>query len=581
MIKLSIRRKALAACLLFMLCCATSAKADGFESARDAVKNMGVGWCLGNALDAYSQTYHDPAETNYWGQQGLTSETCWGQPVTKPELITMMKNAGFGAIRVPVTWFNHMDADGKVSAEWMARVHEVVDYVIDAGLYCIINVHHDTGADDDNFVSWLKADDDNYTKNKDRYEYLWKQIAEEFKDYDQHLIFEGYNEMLDKLSSWCYASFKATNQYDASVATSAYNAINNYAQSFVNAVRATGGNNSQRNLIVNTYASCCGQGTWSSYLKDPLKNMKLPTDNTEGHIAFQVHDYPNIEGDMTSVKSELDNMFTALTSNLISKGPVIIGEWGTSNVDKTQTDYDLRRDKMFEFVDYFIAKAKTYNIATFYWAGLSNTVYRSIPAFNQPDLAERIVKAYHGSEFEGEFPTMGNVDCITLFEGQNDMEWGQNNISLDAALFNDDNKDKVIQITYKQNYTDYDVIQFCYGDWSSPKPTVTVDSKSYTGDFGPYNHYKTLTGTEHVTAFKLTDASYTNAATKKGIIIQGHGVQITKVVMVSASSTAIHTPQVSSGALSKQPAVYNLQGQKVSAPAHPGVYIINGKKYSY
>ena len=209
------------------------AQAADFETATDAVKNMGVGWNLGNALEANSQTVTDVTAANYWGQQDLTSESCWGQYVTKPELIKMMKDAGFGAIRVPVTWYNHMDQDGNVDAAWMARVHEVVDYVINQGLYCIINVHHDTGADSNGFKSWIKADESNYTTNKSRFENLWKQIAEEFKDYDQKLLFEGYNEMLDKISSWCFASYAASGQYDASIAKSAYNAINSYAQSFV------------------------------------------------------------------------------------------------------------------------------------------------------------------------------------------------------------------------------------------------------------------------------------------------------------------------------------------------------------
>ena len=218
---------------------------------------MKCGWNLGNTLEANKQDLNDVLITDFtrddfWGRQGLESESCWGQEPTKPELLKMMKDAGFGAIRVPVTWYNHMDKDGKVNAEWMKRVHEVVDYVIDQGLYCIINVHHDTGADKDNFHSWIKADEANYTTNKAKYENLWKQIATEFKDYDQHLLFESYNEMLDKLSSWCFASFAAEKKYDADIAASAYKAINGYAQSFVDVVRTTGGNNAERNLVVNT-----------------------------------------------------------------------------------------------------------------------------------------------------------------------------------------------------------------------------------------------------------------------------------------------------------------------------------------
>ena len=128
-------------------------EAADFETAVEAVKNMGLGWNLGNTLEANSQTVTDVTSRDFWGQQDLSSETCWGQFVTKPELLKMMKEAGFGAIRVPVTWYNHMDADGKVNAAWMSRVHEIVDYVIDQGLYCIINVHHDTGADGGSFKS--------------------------------------------------------------------------------------------------------------------------------------------------------------------------------------------------------------------------------------------------------------------------------------------------------------------------------------------------------------------------------------------------------------------------------------------
>ena len=96
-------KKRLTTILALLLTLVGSAQAQNFESAKDAVKNMGVGWNLGNTLDA-----------NSGGAQGLESETYWGQPVTKPELMKMMKEAGFGAIRVPVTWYNHMDADGKV-----------------------------------------------------------------------------------------------------------------------------------------------------------------------------------------------------------------------------------------------------------------------------------------------------------------------------------------------------------------------------------------------------------------------------------------------------------------------------------
>ena len=406
-------------CLLLMT--SYHVQAADFETAKEAVKNMGVGWNLGNTLEAHSQSVTDVTQDSFWGQQDLTSESCWGQYATKPELLKMMKDAGFGAIRVPVTWYNHMDKDGKVDAAWMARVHEVVDYVINQGMYCIINVHHDTGADskDDNGnlkgYHWIKADEANYTSNKSRFESLWKQIAEEFKDYDQKLLFEGYNEMLDKISSWCFASYSAPGNYDATIAKSAYNAINSYAQSFVDAVRATGGNNVQRNLIVTTYASCCGSGAWNAHLQDPLKEMKMPTGESN-HIIFEVHDYPDI-ANLSNAKKELDGMISSLNTHLVAKGaPVIIGEWGTSNVDQGEgkTDYDVRKADMFEFVDYFVKQAKSNNIATFYWMGLTDGASRLFPAFNQDDLALKILQAYHGTSHNPTLPTRADYSDVCI-----------------------------------------------------------------------------------------------------------------------------------------------------------------------
>lgn len=292
---MKINMKHLILLLLMGLCLAVTASAGDFESAREAVKNMKVGWNLGNTLDGNSgDTLCMWQEANK--QRTVKDyETMWGQKVTEPELFKMMKEAGFNAIRVPVTWYPHMEATfadvrgyndpkqgwsytpwmpskddigTKIQEAWMKRVHEVVDYVVSQGMYCILNVHHDTGAAN---TAWLIADEAVYAAQRERFEAVWTQIAEEFRDYDEHLLFEGYNEMLDVKRSWCFASFAADGGYNQAIATSAYNAINGYAQSFVNAVRATGGNNAQRNLVVCTYGACDGSGSWNSHLKDPLK----------------------------------------------------------------------------------------------------------------------------------------------------------------------------------------------------------------------------------------------------------------------------------------------------------------------
>ena len=335
--------------------------AADFESATDAVKNMGLGWNLGNTLDA-----HDGTKT--W-KTTEEHETCWGQPVTKPELLKMMKEAGFGAIRVPVTWYQEMDADGKVNDAWMKRVKEVVDYVINNGMYCLLNVHHDTGPDGGSSKSWIKASGNNYKANKDKYEGLWKQIAEAFKDYDQHLLFEAYNEMLDEKNTW----------NDPANKTDGYQAINDYAKSFVTVVRATGGNNSQRNLVVNTYSA--------SNSPSAMKALDLPEES--GHIAFQIHNYPNWKDEATT-RQLIDNLISDVKTNLISKGaPVIIGEYATITTWPADLDYyEKDRQLALYAMDYFIKKTKEAGIGTFYWMGLSDGVFRTLPAFNQPDLVE-------------------------------------------------------------------------------------------------------------------------------------------------------------------------------------------------
>lgn len=555
--------------LLASLAFISTANAQITETATDAVKNMGMGWNLGNTLESHSNKTTDVTSDSYWYNQGLEAETSWGQPKATKELITMMKNAGFSAIRVPVTWYNHMDSNGNVNAEWMARVKEVVDYVIDNGMYCIINVHHDTGADsydkDGNlsFVSWLKADATNYTNNKARYEKLWKQIATEFKDYDKHLLFESYNEMLDAKSTW-----------NAPVnTTTGYAAINNYAQSFVTTVRATGGNNATRNLVVNTYAAANAEA---------VSHLTVPTDNVSSHIAVEVHAYPNFYTwtnptlrTISQVKSDVDYIINNLKTNVINKGyAAIIGEWGSYGVDNGagKTDYDLLKDMFFEFCEYFITKAKASNIAMFYWMGMSEGNYRTIPAFNQEDLAELFCKTYHGTTTGYEFPTADNVSSIIAFEGEKALAWGTA-ITVDAASLQMVGKTVTVNITYTQTSGSDPDIQFWDAQWGS-KISFIVNGKTYNADFNPKSVYGTGANTQHTTSVTFDESTY-NTLAQKGFLFQGTGVTVTKVVLTSGT-TGIES--VVADETPADNAIYNLSGQRISKPSH-GIYIMNGKKY--
>ncbi|MCQ2146584.1 MAG: glycoside hydrolase family 5 protein [Bacteroidales bacterium] len=382
-----------------------------FQTATETVSNMGAGWNLGNTLESNSGDVNN-MWIEGWATGKLTPadyEKAWGQVPATRALIHMMKEAGFRSIRVPVTWYPHMgsmtivkkEIDGqtkptwdmstwegdKVDPVWMARVKEVVDYVLAEDMYCILNVHHDTGTAT---THWVVADENSYKQNSARFKSLWRQIAETFKDYDGRLLFEGYNEMTDMANSWCFASF-GTGGYDAAMAASAYSAVNSYAQDFVDVVRATGGNNADRNLVVNTYAACSGEGNWNPHLQDPLKEMKLPKDSAKDHIAFQVHYYPTFTT-LNAGKSSVDGLISGLKTHLVSKGaPVIIGEWANGESGET-ISYDKKRTDYLAFAEYFVSRAKANGMATFYWMGISDGQDRAVPKFTQPDLKDAIIK---------------------------------------------------------------------------------------------------------------------------------------------------------------------------------------------
>lgn len=403
------------------MCMACASMAQEFESAQDAVSNMAIGWNAGNRLDSNSGDVGN-MWIEAWSQRTPADyEQAWGQPQITRELIHMFKEAGFKAIRVPVTWYPHMgdvivdpaQTDWKpiwdidtwtgydIDPQWMRRVREVVDYVIDEDMYCILNVLHDTGAGN---TAWLRADMEVYAQQKERFEALWTQIAEEFKDYGERLLFEGYNEMLDSYSSWCFASFGTDERYDADVATDAYQAINCYAQSFVDAVRATGGNNLQRNLVVCSYGACCGEGTWSSHLQEPLTELKTPEDAEAGHIAFEVHAYPTPKSQIEA-KTVVDNLLSTLNAHLAPKGnPIIIGEWGIGG-DDAQPYFD-------SMAEYLVSRCKEEQIATFLWMSVADGEDCAVPKWTNESLRDAIVQGYYGEAWNPSITaTIENADA--------------------------------------------------------------------------------------------------------------------------------------------------------------------------
>lgn len=529
------------------------AEAADFETAKEAAKNMGVGWNLGNTLDA----------ANWDGKDGWNwsatedHEKYWGQPVTKPELMKMMKEAGFGAIRVPVTWFQEMDQNGTVNAAFMKRVHEIVDYVIDNGMYCIINVHHDTG---DHALRWLVADGTKYNNVKSKYEYLWRQIANEFKDYDQHLLFEAYNEMLDDKNTW-----------NEPAAQDGYDAINKYAKSFVTAVRGTGGNNKQRNLVVNTYSA--------SSAPNAMKALELP--ESSDHIIFQLHSYPNWLNE-TNAKKEIDNLFSNIKTNLLNRAPVIIGEYATFTTWPSNIDYyTTNRPVALYAMDYLIQQAKIAGVGTFYWMGLSDGSSRSVPVFNQADLAETLIKAYYGKTDGFQFPSTGSVE--TVYTVKYNDEWSE------AFLYGDWNRTTVKLSDYKgirvemmdDSYSDKLQIKV-YGD--------KISGTTFKEQYIPLASGSATTeatfdaSTLGSTFWGITLQTFTGAQTakvRKASLIKADGSEMALTVTAAwgcevSSETVTGIRPVKT--MQTDGNVYDLKGQRVQN-SQKGIYIKNGKKF--
>jgi aryl-phospho-beta-D-glucosidase BglC (GH1 family) len=323
--------------------------------ARDMVNAMKVGWNLGNTMDSWSSDSY----TNGWiekkstGNTPVAYETAWGNPETTKALIDKVKAQGFGAVRIPVTWGPHVNDDGSIDGNWMDRIQEIVGYVMDNDLYGIINVHHDTGAA---AASWMRASESGIAARRDKFANLWKRIALRFREYDSRLIFEGFNEILDDDSDWATPD---------AVSLGVTNELN---QLFVDTVRATGGNNEGRVLVVATYAASTAQLI--------IDGFELPEDSIENRLIVDMHDYSpqDFAWQQKEVKwtttrdtwgtdadiEQLEGIFERLDKRFVSQAiPVIIGEFGTCNKNNTAARVDHAKS--------YIGRAKARKITSFWW----------------------------------------------------------------------------------------------------------------------------------------------------------------------------------------------------------------------
>ena len=234
------------------------------------VQEMGIGINLGNTLEAYwEDTKNKTSGAQTIGYDRPSAyETCWGAVVTSEEMIAGMKAAGFDTVRVPVYWGNMMVNDGThtINEDYMKRVQEVVDYGLQNDLYVVINIHHY-----DEFLIKNHTEDEVVAA----VEHVWQQIAEYFVNYSDYLVFEGFNEALGNAQNG--VSYTEEQKF-------AY--VNRMNQTFVDAVRATGGNNANRLLIASGYWTNIDLTTSEAYV--------LPADTVEDRVMVSVHYVDNV-----------------------------------------------------------------------------------------------------------------------------------------------------------------------------------------------------------------------------------------------------------------------------------------------
>lgn len=348
-------------------------------TSQQLVEDMTFGWNLGNTLDVCQADRDGDGKINEHVEAGeKVDETLWGNPKATKDLFTSLKKNGVNAVRIPVTWRDHMDSDGNIDREWMDRVQQVVDYAYSQGMYVIINVHHDGGGDP-KFGAWIiEESQKDYNTFLKKYKNVWKQIAERFKNYSDYLIFESMNEVgFDTL----YNKNKAD----------AYNLINKINQDFVDIIRATGGNNAKRHLLIAGYYTDIERTCDSLY--------KMPDDKA-GRCILSVHYYTPWDFCTCDRKHtwgtnsevwQMETLIGKMKKNFVDKGiPVIIGEYAASGSDLSSCIF---------FIEKLNKLCSDYGIATFIWDSGSQ-VNRKTYKWRTPQYLEALKRATSGKDYE-------------------------------------------------------------------------------------------------------------------------------------------------------------------------------------
>ena len=522
-------------------------------------KNVVMGWNLGNSLEAEG------------------TETSWGNPATTADMIKAIKGEGFNAVRIPVRWGQHCDMSTMtIDEKWLSRVKEIVDWCLAEDMYVIINTHHDL---------WLEHYPTNAKKTElnEKLGKLWTNIATAFADYDGRLAFAGLNEV------------NAEGDWGLTPTQENYDVTNSFNQTFVDAVRATGGNNALRNLVVQSYRCNPTMG---------LTNLVVPTDPTPNRLSVEFHYYDpysycsgaagsynywgiafSDKGTVTPDGNEksLANFFLTIREKWWEQGlGVVIGEYGCS-CHYTTADKATQEANMQYYMKCLVSEARKNGFAAFVW---DNNAYgngsEKFGIFDRKNnMKVRTPFFLDGIKEGSSTQYVADVDYNMTdkdfgeggkqwWSGNQVIDWGKP-VTIPASEFKNFTTQATIVIYYDQDASsDSEDIQPCNSKWE--RLPFTVEGMSFSGDFNPRSFYGT-SGKSHITPMIFTGAEL-NSLKSGGVIIQGHGITFTKVVLMDTPN-AIHLPTVNPDS---DNTLYDLRGVKISNPQNGKVYIVSGKK---
>jgi endoglucanase len=350
---------------------ATPAPRPTTGGASDFVRAMGPGWNLGNQFDAWDRSINPTSTISHM-------ETLWGNPAVTREFIQAVRDAGFTTIRIPVTW--HKASSGTnhtIRTDFMARVREVVQWAYDLNMTVIINTHHDS--EPNNAIGLANGDIDQSIAILTSW---WGQIAREFNGFGDRLIFESLNEPRTRQNEW-----------NGGVPETRAN-LNRLNQAFVETVRATGGNNATRYLMIPTHGASADSAAFNGFV--------VPRDTATDRLILSIHVYSphawahdnrGTYGGEAAVRRDLERV----QRNAQALGlPVILGEWGSVG---TAENLSMREQHAYDYV----RVARELGMATIWWDNgqSGNSGNHTFGVFNRrtremtrPTIIDAIMRAH-------------------------------------------------------------------------------------------------------------------------------------------------------------------------------------------